>query len=60
MRDISKCANCGCDLLACAKNSQVSEFVTAIQFVRRATGRHVFICWRCADERYKTRQVKAC
>jgi hypothetical protein len=60
MRDSSKCADCGCDLLAVAKNNPVPGFVAAIQFVRRVTGKHVFICWRCADERYKARQVRAC
>jgi len=55
VRDSSKCADCGCDLLAFA-NNPVPGFVAAIQFVRRMTGRQVFICWRCADERYKARQ----
>jgi len=58
-RDSSKCADCGCDLLASAKNNPVPGFVAAIQFVRRATGRQVFICWHCAGERYKARQMKA-
>lgn len=57
-RESSKCAACGCDLLAVAKKSPVSGIVTAMQFVRRATGRQVFICWRCADERYQARQMK--
>ena len=60
MRDSSKCAECECDLLAFAKNSTVPGFAAAIQFVRRTTGRQVFICWRCADERYKARQMKVC
>jgi hypothetical protein len=60
MRDTSKRANCRCDLLVGAKNSSVPGFVTAIQFVRRMTGKQVFICWRCAGERYKARQVRAC
>ena len=59
-RDLGKCADCGCDLLAFARNKPVSGFVAAIQFVQRATGKHVFICWRCADERHKARQVRAC
>ena len=59
-RDLSKCADCGCDLLALANNNPVPGFVAAIQFVRRMTGKHVFICWRCADERYKARHMKAC
>ncbi len=60
MRDSSKCADCGCDLLALAENNPVPGFVAAIQFVRRMTDKHVFKCWRCADERYKARRVKAC
>ena len=60
VRDSSKCAGCGCDLLAGANNNPVPGFVAAIQFVRRMTGKHVFICWRCADVRYKARQMKAC
>ncbi len=59
MRESSKCAGCGCDLLAFAKDCPVSSFVTALRYVRRVMGRQVFICWRCADERYKARQVKA-
>jgi hypothetical protein len=58
MRESSQCADCGRDLLA--KDELVPRLVTAIQFVRRVMGRQVFICWRCADERYKARQVKAC
>ena len=58
MRDISRCAECGCDLLAFT-NNPVPGFVAAIQFVQCATGKHVFICWRCADERYKARQMRA-
>jgi hypothetical protein len=60
MRDCSKCTECGCDLLALAKKNPVPGFVAAMQFGRRMTGRQVFICWRCADERYKARQVRAC
>jgi len=60
MRESSKCADCGCDLLAVARNNPVPGFVAAIQFVQRATGRRVFVCWRCAHERYKARQLKAC
>ncbi len=60
MRDSSKCADCGRDLLTLAENNPVPGFVAAIQFVRRMTGRQVFICWRCADERYKARQMKVC
>ena len=60
MRDSSKCADCGGDLLACAKNNPVPGFVAAVQFVRRMTGKHVFICSRCADVRYKARQMKVC
>jgi hypothetical protein len=61
MRDSSKCADCGRDLLAVAKNNPVPGFVAAIRFVvRRMTGKHVFICCRCADERYKARQMRAC
>jgi hypothetical protein len=58
--DVSKCADCGCDLLVVAKHNPVPGFVAAIQFVRRMTGKHVFICWRCADERYKARQMRTC
>jgi hypothetical protein len=58
MRDSSKCADCGCDLLAVAKDNPVPAFVAALQFVRRMTGKNVFICWRCAAERYKARQKK--
>ncbi len=57
MRDVSKCADCGCDLFVASE--LVPRLVTAIQFVRRMTGKNVFICWRCADERYKARQVRA-
>ena len=60
VRDSSKCADCGRDLLAVAKNDPVPGLIAAIQFVKRATGKHVFICWRCADERYKARQVRVC
>ena len=60
VRDSSKCADCGRDLLALAEHNPVPGFVAAIQFVRRMTGRQVFICWRCADERYRARQMKAC
>jgi hypothetical protein len=60
MRESSRCADCGCDLLAVDKNNPAPGVVAAIQFVRRMTGRQVFICWRCADERYKARQVRAC
>jgi hypothetical protein len=60
MRDVSKCADCGCDLLAGANNNPVPGFVAAIEFVRRVTGKQVFICWRCAGERYKARHMKAC
>jgi hypothetical protein len=59
VRDSSKCAHCGCDLLAFANNNPVPGFVSAIQFVRRMTGKQVFICWHCAAERYKARQVRA-
>lgn len=58
MRDSSQCADCGCDLLAVANNNPVPGFVAAMQFVRRMTGRQVFICWRCAAEQYKSRQMK--
>ena len=58
MRDSSKCADCGCDLLALADNHPVPGVVAAMQFVRRMTGKQVFICWRCADERYQARQMK--
>jgi hypothetical protein len=60
MRDSDKCAECGCELLAFTKHNPVPGFVAAIRFVRHAIGRPVFICCRCADERYKARQVKAC
>lgn len=60
MRDTSKCADCGCDLLAVPKNNLVPGFVAAIQFVQRMTGKQMFICWRCADERHKARQLKTC
>jgi hypothetical protein len=60
MRDSSKCADCGCDLLALADNHPVPGVVAAMQFVRRMTGKQVFICWRCAGARYKARQLKAC
>jgi hypothetical protein len=60
MRDSSKCADCGRDLLDFAKSNPVPGVVAAIQFVQRMTGKQVFICWRCANERYKARQVKAC
>jgi hypothetical protein len=60
MRDSSKCVDCGCDLLTVAHNNPVPGFVAAIQFVRRATGKPVFICWRCVDERYRARQMKVC
>lgn len=56
----SKCANCGRDLLACANNNPVPGFVAAMLFVRRMTGKDVFLCWRCAGERYKARQMRAC
>jgi hypothetical protein len=59
-RDSSKCADCGCDLLTVARTNPVPGVVAAIQFVRRMTGKQVFICWRCAGERYKARQLKAC
>ena len=58
MRDSSKCAECGCDLLALAEHNPVPGFVAAIQFVRRMTGKQVFICGRCAGERYKARHLK--
>ena len=35
MGDISKCANCGCDLLASVKDCPVLGFVEGIQIVRR-------------------------
>ncbi len=57
-RDISKCADCRCDLFAASE--VVPRLETAIQFVRQVTGKHLFICWRCAGERYKARQVKVC
>jgi hypothetical protein len=60
MRDSSKCADCGCDLLTGANTHPMPGFVVAIQFVRRMTGKNVFICWRCAGERYKARQVRVC
>ena len=60
VRDSSTCADCGCDLLMVAHNSPVPGFIAAIQFVRRVIGRQVFICWRCARERYKARQLKIC
>ena len=60
MRNSDKCAECGCDLVAGAKDNPVPGFVAAMQFVRRAIGRQVFICWRCADNRFKARQMKAC
>lgn len=60
MRDSGKCAECGCDLLAFAKHNPVPGFVAAMQFVWCAMGRPVFICWCCAEERYKARQVRAC
>ena len=60
VRDYGKCAECGCDLLARANNHPVPGFVAAMQFVRRMTGKQVFICWHCASERYKARQVRAC
>ena len=60
MRVSSKCADCRCDLLEVAKTNPAPGFVAAIQYVRRSTGRHVFICWRCADERHKARQLKTC
>jgi hypothetical protein len=56
----STCAACGCDILAFAKHNPEPGFVAAMQFVWREIGRNVFICWRCADERYKARQVRAC
>jgi hypothetical protein len=59
VRDSNKCADCGCDLLACTNNNRVPGFVAAIQFVQHVTGKQVFICWRCAGERYKARQVRA-
>ncbi len=58
MRDSSTCAGCGGDLLAGANNNPVPGFVAAIQFVRRMTGKQVFICGRCAGERYKARHLK--
>ena len=57
---VCKCVDCDCDLLAGAKNNRVSGFAAAIQFVQRVIGKQVFICWRCADVRYKARQVRAC
>jgi len=59
MRESSKCADCGCDLLTVA-NNPVPGFMAAIQFVRCMIGKNVFICWRCAGERYKARQMRAC
>ena len=56
--DVSKCADCGRDLLAASE--LVPRLVTAIQFVRQVTGKDVFICSRCANVRYKARQVRAC
>jgi len=53
-RNRSKCAECGCDLLAGANKHPVPGFVAAIQFVRRVTGRNVFICSRCAVVRQDT------
>jgi hypothetical protein len=49
MRDSSKCAECGCDLLTVANNNPAPGFVTAMQFVQRTMGMQIFICWRCAD-----------
>lgn len=60
MRDVGKCADCGCDLLAVAKHNPMPGFVAAIQFVQRANGRQVFICWHCVDKRYKARQAGVC
>jgi hypothetical protein len=60
MRNSSKCTECECDVLACAKNNPAPGFVATIQFMLHATGSNVFLCWRCADERYKKRQVQAC
>jgi hypothetical protein len=60
VRDSSKCVECGCDLPAVAKHNPVLGVVAAIQFVQRAMGRHVFICGRCAEERYQARQLKTC
>jgi hypothetical protein len=58
VRNGSTCAECGCDLLAVAKHHPVPGFVAAMQFVRRVMGKQVFICWPCADERYRARQMK--
>ncbi len=60
MRDSSKCVECGCDLLAAANTNPMPGFVAAIQFVRRTHGKSIFVCWRCVDERYKARQMRAC
>jgi hypothetical protein len=60
MGDSSKCTDCGCDLLTVSHNHPVLGFVAAMQFVRRADGTPVFICWRFAGKRYKARQMKAC
>jgi hypothetical protein len=58
--DLSRCAGRGCDLLASAKHRSVPGFIAAIYYVRRALGGRVFLCWRCAGQRYWARQAKAC
>ena len=55
MQDSSRCAGCGCELLAGAQEYPASGVVAAMQFVQRALGRQVFICRRCAAERYEAR-----
>ena len=50
MRDSSRCADCGCDLLTVAHKHPVPGFVAALRFVRRMNGKNVFICWRCVDK----------
>ena len=59
MHDSSTCADSECDLLAVA-NNLMSDFVASIQCVRRMTGKNVFICWRCAEEWYQARHMRAC
>ena len=60
MGDVNKCADCGCNLLVPANDCPMLGFAEGILVVRRATGKHVFICGRCADERYEAGQITGC
>lgn len=48
MGDLRKCADCR------------SRLAGDIQIVQRASGKHVFVCGRCAVERYGLGQDSGC